>query len=60
MHTKRYKWMVALAVFFGLGIIGAFADLKTLSIGPLLLMIILTALFIFLAWKFKDERRCCA
>lgn len=56
MHTKRYKWMLGLSIFFGLGIIGAFTDLKNISIGTLIFVIVLTALFVFLTWKFKDER----
>ncbi len=56
MHTKRYKWMLGLSIFFGLGAIGTLTDLKTYSIGTLIISIVLTGLFIFLAWKFKDER----
>lgn len=56
MHTKRYKWMVGLAIFFGLGLIGTLIDLEKYSIGMLIFAVVLTALFVFLAWKFKDER----
>ena len=56
MHSKRYKWMIGLAIFFGLGFIGILTDLKTYSVGALIFAAVMTALFIFLAWKFKDER----
>lgn len=56
MHTKRFKWMLGLAIFFGLGVIGNFMTDEGLSIGGLIVSILLAALFAFLAWRFKDER----
>lgn len=56
MHTKRFKWMLGLAIFGLIGVIGTLTDLKQFSWGTLLLTIVWTGVFGFLAWRFKDER----
>ena len=48
--------MVGLAIFFGLGAVGILFDLEQYSVGTLIFAIVLTALFVYLAWRFKDER----